>query len=227
MKRVYCITGASDGLGKQLAIHFSKTDIVICLSRNEEKLKILSENYGVKYYVCDVTKKEQIECAMSRIIAEFKRIDVLVNCAGMLVDGELCGCDYDIIKNAIDVNLTGLIYSTKAVSKYMKNQKSGTIFNINSQAGIGALAEKSIYNASKWGVTGFSKCMQLELAKYGVRVTDIFPGRMRTEFFSKIGLKRDMSTAVDPSDIIKTIEFVLSLPEDIVVPEIGIKHIKT
>lgn len=227
MKRVICVTGASDGLGRAVAVHFSKTDIVVALSRNEEKLKELQNEYGIKYYVCDVTNSAQVESVMHDIIFEFNRIDVLVNSAGTLVDGELSSCSFDDIKTTIDVNLTGLINATKSASFYMKKQKQGTIFNINSQGGFGALAEKSIYNASKWGVTGFSRCLQPELAKYNIRVTDIMPGRMRTNLFSKIGLKRDMNNAVDPKEIIKIIEFVLDMPSDIVIPEIGIKHIKT
>ena len=227
MKRVICVTGASDGLGKAISEHFSKTDIVVALARNEKKLKEMQDVFGVKYYVCDVTNSAEVERVMKDIISEFNRIDVLVNSAGTLIDGELSNCFFEDIKNTIDVNLTGLINTTKAASDYMKKQKQGTIFNINSQGGFGALAEKSVYNASKWGVTGFSRCLQPELAKYNVRVTDIMPGRMRTNLFSKIGLKRDMNNAVDPKDVIKIIEFVLEMPSDIVIPEIGIKHIKT
>ena len=123
------------------------------------------------------------------------------------------------------MNLTGLIFATKSVVPYMKKQKQGHIININSQAGLGAVAEKSIYNASKWGVNGFSKCLQPELAKYGIKVTDVFPGRMNTKMFEKIGQKRNMDNAIKLEDMVQIIEFLIGLPSDVVIPEIGIKHI--
>lgn len=226
MKKVICVTGGSDGLGRAIAEYFSKTDTVVVLAQNEEKLKNLQKSTGVNYYVCDVRNSTQVESIMSRIISDNKRIDVLINSAGVLVDGELLTNSFDEIKVAIDTNLTGLINVTKAVIPFMKSQKQGTILNINSQAGIGSgKAEKSIYNASKWGVTGFSKCIQPELAKYGIRVTDIFPGRMNTNMFKKVGLERDMSMAISMEDMVKVVQFIIELPNDIVIPEIGIKHI--
>ena len=225
MEKVICITGASDGLGEALARFFSKENRVILIARNEAKLQKIAQETGAKYYVCDVTNHTALESVMKSVIAENKRIDVLINSAGLLVDGELSNCDYNEIKSLIDVNLTGLIYSTKSVVPYMKKQKQGLIININSQAGFGALAEKSIYNASKWGVNGFSKCLQPELSKYGIKVTDVFPGRMNTKMFEKIGQKRNMDNAIKLEDMIQIIDFLITLPKDVVIPEIGVKHI--
>ena len=226
MKKVICVTGASDGIGRVISEHFSKDYTVVAISRNEKKLKELQSKTGVVYYVCDVTNSGQVEDAMSRIIAENKRIDVLINSAGMLSVGELSDVSFDEIKSMIDTNLTGLINTTKPAVALMKKQKFGTIININSQAGIGyGASEFSLYNASKWGVTGFSKCLQTEVSKYGIRVTDIFLGRTNTKIFEKVGLKRDMSKALAPLDIAKTIEFILNLPDDVVIPEISMKNI--
>ena len=226
MERVIFITGASDGLGKALAEHYSKTDKVVAVSRNEEKLKNLSSCCGCDYYVCDVSNFKQVESVIDDVVKKYHRIDVLINSAGLLIDGELLTLQNNDIKNTIDVNLTGLIFVTKSVSKIMKKQKQGTILNINSQSGISSgMAEKSIYNASKYGVTGFSRCIQPELSKFGIRVTDIFPARMQTDMFEKIGLKRDKSKAVRMIDMINLTDFVLNMPNDIVIPEIGIKHI--
>lgn len=226
MERVIFITGASDGLGKALAEHYSKTDKVVAVARNEEKLKELAILCGCDYFVCDVTNFKQVESVIDDVISRYGKIDVLINSAGVLIDGELSKLSFDEIQNAINVNLTGLINATKSVSKFMKKQKQGTILNINSQGGISSgMAEKSIYNASKYGVTGFSRCIQPELAKYGIRVTDIFSGRMQTSIFEKVGLKRDMSKAVRMKDMINLTDFVLNTPNDIVIPEIGIKHI--
>ena len=174
----------------------------------------------------DVSNFKQVESVIDDVVKKYHRIDVLINSAGLLIDGELLSLQNNDIKNTIDVNLTGLIFVTKSVSKIMKKQKQGTILNINSQSGISSgMAEKSIYNASKYGVTGFSRCIQPELSKFGIRVTDIFPARMQTDMFEKIGLKRDKSKAVRMIDMINLTDFVLNMPNDIVIPEIGIKHI--
>lgn len=227
MKKVICITGATDGLGLALVKFFCTEHVVVAISKNAEKLNEIKNTLNVQTYVCDVSDYQQVQSVMRNITSENKRIDVLVNSAGVLSDGELDAVSYEEIKRAIDVNLTGLINTTKAVVSQMKKQKEGSIININSQASLGGgMAEKSIYNASKFGVMGFSKCLQPELAKYGVKVTDIFPGRMQTNMFGKIGLKRDMSTALKLEDVAKTIDYLINLPQDVVIPEIAIKHIK-
>lgn len=226
MKKVICVTGGSDGIGRAIAEHFSKEYTIVALARSEEKLKTLQREFGVKGYVLDVTDSCQVEDVMSHIIAENNGIDVLINAAGVLLSGELADVSFDEIKTMIDTNLTGLINTTKAVSSCMKEKKAGLIININSQAGIGSgMSGFSLYNASKWGVTGFSKCLQTELAKYKIKVTDVFLGRTDTNIFQKAGLERDMSKALKTSDVVKTIEFLLNLPDDVVVPEISIKNI--
>lgn len=113
----------------------------------------------------------------------------------------------------------------KAVIPSMKQQKSGLIININSQGGFYAKAERSVYTATKWGVTGFTKAMQPELAKYGIGVTGLYPGMMQTEMFSKMGIEKDMSKGLDTEEVARTIEFILSFGKPTLFPEIGIKHI--
>ena len=95
MEKVIVITGASDGLGEALARALVKENKVILLARNEAKLQKIANETGAKYYVCDVTNFNQIESVIKSVIAENKRIDVLINSAGLLVDGELSSCDYE------------------------------------------------------------------------------------------------------------------------------------
>ena len=107
----------------------------------------------------------------------------------------------------------------------MKANKDGLIININSQAGINHKAERVVYNASKWGVTGFSKSLQDEVAKYGIRVTDVMPGMMKTEMFSRMNIEKNMVNGLDTKEVARLIQFIIDTPSDVMIPEIGIKNI--
>lgn len=222
MSKTIVITGGSDGLGKTIATKLAPNNKVIILSPNEEKLKSVAEELGCEYKVCDVRDYSKCES----IIKEIGRVDCLVNNAGLWIQGELDQDDPARIHEVIEVNLLGVINMTKAVIPGMKQQNSGLIININSQAGFYAKAERAVYNATKWGVTGFTKSMQPELAKYGIGVTGLYPGMMQTEMFSKMGIEKDMSKGLDTEDVAKTIEFILSFNKPTLFPEVGIKHIE-
>ncbi len=160
------------------------------------------------------------------MVEEYGKIDCLINDAGLWIQGEISDNDQSRIQQVVDVNLTGLIFATKAVAPSMKENKKGLIININSQAGFYAKTERSVYTATKWGVTGFTKSIQPELAKYNIRVTDVHPGKMKTSLFEKVGIKKDFKNALNPPKVARVIRFILETDEDVVFPEIGIKNIQ-
>lgn len=219
------ITGGSDGLGKTLTETLAKENNVIILATNEEKMKLVAEENNCSYKVCDVSDYEIVEKAISEIIEEYNKIDVLINNAGLWIQEELDKNDSDRIKSVIDVNLLGTINVSKAVIPSMKENRDGLIININSQAGINHKAERVVYNASKWGVTGFSKSLQDEVAKYGIRVTDVMPGMMKTEMFSKMNIEKNMANGLDTKEVARLIQFIIDTPSDVMIPEVGIKNI--
>jgi len=106
----------------------------------------------------------------------------------------------------------------------MKAQKEGLIVNVISTAGLTARATRSIYNASKWAITGFTKAVQEEAADYNVRVTGFYPGTIRTNLFAKAGLPLN-SKALTTEQAVKAIEFVLSCDDEMLIPEIGARHV--
>ena len=114
---------------------------------------------------------------------------------------------------------------SKAVIPFMKKQQSGKIINIISQSGLYHAPQKSVYRASKWALTGFTKCLQPELSKYGISVTGIYPGLMKTSFVRNEDKERSLDDALDPDEVSKTIEFVMLADGKIVFPEIGIKNL--
>lgn len=215
------ITGGSDGLGKAIAARLASKYKVVIVSTNEDKLKAVAEELGCAYKICDVRDYSQA----ARTIAEIGAIDCLINNAGLWTQGPLDENDPERIHEVLEVNTLGVINMTKAVIPIMKQQQAGLIININSQAGLYAKAERGVYTASKWAITGFTKAIQPELAPHGIAVTGIYPGMMKTDMFNKMGIEKDMSKGLDTEEVAKTIEFLLSFDKPTMFPEIGIKHI--
>lgn len=219
------ITGGSDGLGKTLTETLANENNVIILATNEEKMKLVAEENNCSYKICDVSNYGIVEKTISEIIDEYSKIDVLINNAGLWIQEELEENDSNRIKSVIEVNLLGVINASKAVISSMKENKDGLIININSQAGINHKAERVVYNASKWGMTGFSKSLQDEVAKYGIRVTDVMPGMMKTDMFNKLNITKNMANGLDTKEVARLIQFIIDTPSDVMIPEVGIKNI--
>ena len=225
MEKVIVITGGSDGLGKTLATSLSEDNKVIIMATNEEKLKDVASKNNCTYKVCDVKDYLLVESIVKDIINEFGKIDVLINNAGLWIQDELDTNDSDRIHNVVDVNLLGVINCSKAVIPYMKQKENGLIININSQAGINHKAQRTVYNATKWGVTGFTKSLQDEVSKYKIRVTNVMPGMMKTQMFSKLNIEKNMENGVDTKEVARLVRFIIDTPDDVVIPEVGIKNI--
>lgn len=215
------ITGGSDGLGKTLTEMLSKDNRVLILATNEEKLRAVADANNCDYGVCDVTDYD----AVKTVVDDFGKVDVLINCAGLWIQEELDANDVERIEAVVKVNLLGVINCSKAVIPSMKKNHDGLIININSQAGINHKAERVVYNATKWGVTGFTKSLQDEVAKYGIRVTDVMPGMMKTDMFKKLNIEKNMANGVDTKEVARLIQFIIDTPADVMIPEVGIKNI--
>lgn len=226
MKKVVVISGGNDGLGKEIAKILGPNNDVIILVRSKDKALKTIKEIPCDFEICDIKDYSQIEKSIKSIYKKYKKIDCVINNAGVWTEGELDENDFSEIENAINTNTLGTIFLSKATIPYFKKQKSGLIINIISQAGIYAKAKRTVYNASKWAITGFTKSLQPELADYGIRVTGIYPGKMNTGLFRKKGIEKDMSDAISASEVAKTIEFILSFGNVIEFPEVGIKHVK-
>ena len=225
MSKVIVITGGNDGLGKSLTENLSKDNKIIILATNEEKLKNVAKENNCDYFVCDVAEYYEVEKVINAISDKYSTIDILINNAGLWIQEELEQNDPNRVQEVINVNLLGVINISKAVIPIMKNNRDGIIININSQAGINYKEERVVYNASKWGVTGFSKSLQPELAKYGIRVTDLLPGKMKTNMFKKMNIEKGMTDGLDTKEVVRLVRFIIDTPKNVMIPEVGIKHI--
>jgi short-subunit dehydrogenase len=218
--RTILISGGSDGLGRAVAQCLASANRVVILSPSLGKLQEAAQTIGCEYKVCDVRNYTQVE----RIVAEVGSVDCVINSAGIWIEGPLDENNPERIKAAMDVNAMGTINLTKAVVPGMKQKKSGLIVNVISTAGLYAKPERSIYDASKWAITGFTKALQTELEPYHIRVTGLYPYTLNTKMFAKAGHDKDTSGALDTKDVASTIEFILNA-DNVVFPEIGMKRL--
>ena len=221
--KIVLISGGSDGLGRAIAEKLSKDYGVVILAPDNEKTAQVAKEIGCDFIIADVSNYGQLEKAVSSIIEKHGVIDCLINSAGLWIQGPLETNDPEQIKRVIDVNSAGTIFLTRAVLPYMKLAKRGMIINVISQAGLNAKAERTVYNASKWAITGFTKSLAEELTGTGVTVTGFYPGSMKTDLFVKAGIEKDVSKFMELSDVVRAIEFIIETPEELVVSELGIK----
>lgn len=170
------ITGASKGIGKEIAQELKSCGNVYISARNEEALKSLDCS---GYFVCDLSKAEDL-IKLGDFIEEHK-IDILINNAGEYIYSRVDENKFDDLEHIISVNLKAPIYLAGRAVPYMKNNKWGRIVNIGSISGVMGEACASMYSATKSGLIGFSKATGLELAEYGITVNTINPGWVDTE----------------------------------------------
>ncbi|MBE7074573.1 MAG: SDR family NAD(P)-dependent oxidoreductase [Clostridiales bacterium] len=174
MKKVVVITGASSGIGEQLKKLYEKDDnIVINLSRSVE----VENDCNLKV---DVSDREHVFNVFANIAEKYKTIDVLINCAGFGVFGAIELVNEEQSRQIFDVNYFGTLWCCQAALKYMK--KGARIINISSACALYSLPFRAMYSASKAAVNMLSYGLSMELKKYGIQVTAICPGDIKTNF---------------------------------------------
>lgn len=221
------ITGGSDGLGKATAKKLVDSGFkVTILSHDEQKTKAAADEIGCKFVVADVANAAEVTKAIENATSESGPIHTLINNAGVWIRGKLEENSDDEIKQALEINTLGTIYCTKAVVPSMKENKAGRIINVISQAGLYAKAERAVYNASKWALTGFTKSMQDELKPFNISVVGFYPGAMHTRLFSKVGDMKDRAGAMEPQVAADALLYVCNLADGINIPELGIEDLR-
>ena len=188
--QVAVVTGASSGLGKQMARGFAKqgANLVIMarrIERLEEFKKELEKEYKVKVLAlkCDVTSTENINECAAATEKKFKRVDILVNCAGSSKDKGVLDMNDEEWDFTIDTDLTSVFKMTRAFAAIMKKNNYGRIINIASMYGlVGNTALSTVaYHSSKGGVVNFTRAVAAELATSGITCNAICPGYFETE----------------------------------------------
>lgn len=184
--KVILITGASSGIGKDMALKLiNEGHIVYGAARRVEQMQDLVQKGGHALKL-DVTIDEQIITGVQEVIEKYGRIDVLINNAGYGLYGAVEDISIEDAKRQFDVNLFGLARITKEVLPHMRNQKSGKIINISSMAGKMYTPMGAWYHATKHALEGWSDCLRLELKPFNIDVVIIEPGVIATEFGSVV-----------------------------------------
>lgn len=231
MGKIALITGATSGIGKAIAVKLAENgyDIIIT-GRREERLRELEKEIEVKYGakvlpLCfDVRVFTEVEEALTNLPDEWKNIDILINNAGLAVGlNPIHQGVIDDWERMIDTNIKGLLYVTRIVSPKMVERKSGHIINLASIAGKESYANGNVYCATKHAVDALSKGMRIDLLPYNIKVTQVCPGAVETEF-STVRFKGDQAradrvydgfTPLYAEDIANAVFFAISQPASV------------
>ncbi|MDB5110437.1 MAG: short-chain dehydrogenase/reductase [Mucilaginibacter sp.] len=185
MTKVWFITGSSRGLGRSLTeAVLAAGDKVAATARNPETLNDLTKKYPGQIFPIklDVTVRDEVYAAVATAVAHFGKIDVLINNAGFGIIGAAESFTDEQVRSQLETNLYAPIEVTRAVLPYMRKQRSGRILQISSIGGRVGNAGISIYQAAKFGLSGFSEALAKEVAPLGIRVTCVEPGGFRTDW---------------------------------------------
>lgn len=193
--KVALITGATRGIGKGIAEVFAKegAKVAFTYAGSVDKAKALEQELGkitkVKSYQSDASDYDAAQQLAADVIADFGRIDILINNAGITRDNLMLRMSKDDWDTIIKVNLDSVFNLTKAVIKPMMKARSGSIINMTSVVGVKGNAGQANYAASKAGVIGFSKSIALELGSRNIRCNAIAPGFIETEMTAALDEK--------------------------------------
>ena len=182
MKKVILLTGASSGIGYQTAESLAKEGhIVYGAARRTEKMETLKQ-FGVKPIYLDVTDEENIKSAIDTIIRNEGRIDVLINNAGYGSFGAVEDVEINEARRQFEVNLFGLARLVQLVLPHMRKQKEGRIINVSSMGGRLTTYFGAWYHATKYALEAFSDALRMEVSDFGIDVSLIEPGGIKTDW---------------------------------------------
>ncbi len=234
-RKIILITGSTSGIGEATALALADDyDLILCGRRNVklEKIKAeLSTKSKIKTLCFDISDKKQVENAYNSLSDEWKKIDILINNAGnahgldFIQDGDIK--DWD---NMIDINVKGLLYLSKCVLRDMVKANKGHIINLGSIAGTEVYPKGNVYCASKFAVDAITKGMRLDLNNHNIKVSQVSPGLVNTEF-SKVRFKGDIDKAENiykglqplyAEDVARVIKFILDSPDNVNISEVSL-----
>jgi len=234
-KKIALITGATAGIGLETARTLAKHNYNLILTgRRQERLEQIKQELtgeGVEILLLnfDIRVKSEVDKALQSLPANWRKVDVLVNNAGLAAGLDpISKANIDDWEQMIDTNVKGLLYVTQTVSNWMIENQSGHIISISSIAGKEAYPNGSVYCGTKHAVSAISKAIRIELAPHNIKVSTVCPGAVETEF-SLVRFKGDEERAAKvyegftplfAKDIAETIYFIVSRPSHVNIDDI-------
>jgi 3-oxoacyl-[acyl-carrier protein] reductase len=220
--QVALVTGGSKGLGVGIVEAYLSAGYCVetCSRSSTDQVRAWENDPEHKerfhFATADVSKKEDAERFVKDAAKRWGRIDVLVNNAGVARDGVIALFGDDDIDTVIDLNMKGTIYVTRAASRVMLRQHSGSIVNISSIVGLSGYRGLTVYGATKAALDGFTRALARELGSRGITVNSVAPGYLRTEMshgldeeqLNQIARRTPMGRLGDPSDVARAVLFL-------------------
>jgi len=221
--KIIVITGASDGIGKQIALRLAKESSKLALiARDEKRLGEVAKDVkelgaiDVKFYACDIRQTNKLESTIKSIVSDFGTVDILINNAGIWQ--KLMPIDKiskDIVDDVIKTNLSALIHITRLLLPNLRTRKEAAIINVTSKSGVVPQEGQSVYTASKYGVRGFTEVLKIDLKDTNVKVAGVYQGGTNTKMFEKTGENFPTEKFTNPSDLADVIAYMLTRPDKI------------
>lgn len=236
MKKLVVITGASSGIGMELAKKFSNLGYpTLLLARRKEEMEKLKLKNSINES-CDITNIENVEKTIKKAEEIYGKTDLLINCAGIMLLGNATAQNYQEWNQMIDVNIKGILTTTQQVLKHMVERNQGTIINISSIAGHKTFDNHAIYCGTKFAVSAITESIRKEISSSNVRMITISPGVVETPLLSHTTdnnikdnyneWKKTIQGGVDPQKIVECVLFAYNMPQDICVRDIVIAKTK-
>ena len=214
MKKIVLITGASSGIGKEIAqLFLAKGYSLILSGRNEEGFDYVEGNKSVDVVLGDITKTGTRNKIKDLIIGKYKKLDILINNAGITYIQPFENNTEEQLENIYSTNLKAPILLTQDLYGTMQNQKSGTIVFINSAAGKQGYPNHTLYSTMKFGLNGFSQSLRQEAKKYGIRVLSIHPGGVNTGLYDELKDMPDVDQYMSPGKVAEIIVYLSETSE--------------
>lgn len=238
---VALVTGASSGIGHATAVRLARSGARVALvARRLERLEQLADEIRATggeaiAIAADLADARQAEGAVARTIAEFGRLDTLVNAAGVMLNGPSIESPLEDWDQMVDVNLRGLMYVTKAALPHLTEavatspRKVVDVVNISSVAGRFAAAQVAIYNATKFAVTAATEAWRQEFTRQSIRFSVVEPGATTSELWNKEGQWEGFTAMfgeverLHAGDIAEAVAFIVSNPRRVAINEIVVR----
>lgn len=228
-KKNAIVTGASRGIGKSVALKLAKEGYnVQIFGRDKSKLRTLANKLNKigsesDFFIGDVADEDFVQNSVTTILKKNKKIDLLVNNAGVAIFKKFIDTSINDFKTQIDANLIGTFNFSKSVIESMIEKKNGTIVNVVSQAGKFGFNYGSTYAATKHAVLGFSKSLMLEVRKFNIRIISICPGSVDTEMIAESPIHQNINQVLKPTDIAEILYNSVKMPNRVLTSEIDIR----
>lgn len=226
--KIALVSGGSQGIGKAIALRLKNDGFTTLIADLASADFIENDMTNFHFYKCDISSEAEVETLFSSVLDKWKKLDAVVNNAGVIRDNMIWKMSLDDFEKVIDINLKGTWMMCRAAAKIMREQNYGRIVNIASRAWLGNNRGQSNYTASKAGIVGLTRVLALELGKYNVNVNAVAPGLIDTPLTQKLEPKvleqlieaQPTKKMGKPEDIANAVSFLLSEESDFITGQI-------